>query len=100
MKKTIIFLLAATILLVSCADPKTFKKSDGTEFTAHSYGWIDRECNKIDGVEYEVCAGNIVWSTITCETIIGPILITGFGLYEPVSYKEPTTSTKYEQLQK
>ena len=92
MKKIVLFLMAAVMLLSSCADSKTFKKSDGTEFEAHAYGWIDREYAKIDGVEYEVCAGNIVWSILTCETVVGPIIITGLGLYEPVSYTEPTTS--------
>ena len=39
--------------------------------------------------EYEICAGNIVWSVLTAETIVGPVLLTGLGLYEPVDYIEP-----------
>lgn len=89
MKKIIIFMFATIMLLASCADSKTFKKADGTEFTAHPYGWIDRNSTKIEGVEYEVCAGNIVWSILTCETVVGPIFITGWGLYEPVAYNVP-----------
>lgn len=89
MKKIICILFSIAILLCGCADSKTFRKADGTEFTAHAYGWIDRDIQKIEGVEYEVCAGNIVWTALTCETLIGPIIITGWGLYEPVSYTEP-----------
>ena len=89
MKKILTFLFATALLLSSCADSKTFKRADGSEFTANAYGWIDRESEKIDGVKYEVCAGNIVWSCILCETVIGPVLLTGFGLYEPVSYTDP-----------
>ena len=89
MKKVLIFLIASVIFLSGCADSKTFKKADGTEFTAKSYGWIDSEDEKIPGVEYEVCAGNVVWSILLSETVIAPILITGWGLYEPVSYTEP-----------
>ena len=89
MKKILAFLFATALLLSSCADSKTFKRADGSEFTANAYGWIDRESEKIDGVKYEVCAGNIVWSCILCETVIGPVLLTGFGLYEPVSYTDP-----------
>jgi hypothetical protein len=86
---TAIIILCSVTLFSGCADSKTFKKSDGTEFTAHAYGWFDRDYAKIEGVEYEICAGNLVWSIFTCETIVGPIIITGVGLYEPVSYTEP-----------
>jgi hypothetical protein len=30
-----------------------------------------------------------VWSVLTAETIVGPVLFTGLGLYEPVDYIEP-----------
>jgi hypothetical protein len=88
MKKLFIAIIASTMLLSSCADSKTFRKSDGTEFTANPYGWMSKE-EKIPGVEYELCAGNIIWSCILSETIIAPVLLTGVGLYEPVNYNEP-----------
>jgi hypothetical protein len=89
MKKIVFILMAMAILFASCADSKRFKRADGTEFVASPYGWIDRDTEKIPGVEYEICAGNIVWSVLTCETIVGPVLLTGLGLYEPVDYIEP-----------
>ena len=92
MKKIFIFAAIAAMVLSSCADSKTFKKADGTEFTAEPYGWFDKDDQKIEGVQYEVCAGNIVWSILTCETVVGPIILTGVGLYEPVSYIEPQTT--------
>ena len=91
MKKIVLFLMAITLLITSCADSKRFKKADGTEFVAHPYGWIDRDSEKIPGVEYEICAGNIVWSVLTAETVVGPVLLTGLGLYEPVAYNDTTT---------
>ena len=93
MKKLMMILAVAiaSIAMISCADSKTFKKADGTEFTAQPYGWMDKNDYKIDGVQYEVCAGNVVWSILTAETVVGPILLTGVGLYEPVSYVEPQT---------
>ena len=93
MKKIMIFAAIAAMVLSSCADSKTFKKADGTEFTAQPYGWMDKNDYKIDGVQYEVCAGNVVWSILTAETVVGPILLTGVGLYEPVSYVEPQTAS-------
>lgn len=88
MRKIILFAAMAAMLLTGCADEKTFKKSDGTEFTAKPYGWMNRE-GKVEGVEYELCAGNIVWSCVLSETVVVPILMTGLELYEPVSYVEP-----------
>lgn len=86
--KKIFFFAAAFALLCGCADNKTFKKADGTEFVATPYGWMDKE-NKIDGVQYELCGGNIVWSIVLGETVVAPVLLTGLSLYEPVSYSEP-----------
>lgn len=94
MKKVIFVLLAMVMLFASCADSKRFKRADGTEFVASPYGWIDRDTEKIPGVEYEICAGNIVWSVLTCETIVGPVLLTGLGLYEPVAYNDPALTSK------
>jgi hypothetical protein len=71
----------------------TLKKADGTEFTANPYGWMTKE-EKIPGVEYELCSGNIVWSCILSETVIAPVLLTGVGLYEPVNYVEPNVAPK------
>lgn len=76
------------VSICGCADSKTFKKSDGTEFVAKPYGWMDRE-DKIEGVEYDICGGNIVLSVVLGETIIAPVLLTGLELWEPVMYNEP-----------
>ena len=86
MKKLLSMAAIAAIVLSSCADSTTVKKADGTEFTAQPYGWMDKDEYKIDGVEYEVCAGNIVWSVLTAETVV--------GLYEPINYVEPKTEVK------
>lgn len=92
MKKVILAVMALA-LLCGCADNKTFRKSDGTEFVAKPYGWITPQ-DKVEGVEYELCAGNIVWSIVLGETVIAPILFTGFALYEPVMYVEPEKREK------
>ena len=82
-------LLLSIILLSSCADSKTFKRADGTKFVAEPYGWANYQSNKIDGVIYEACVGNIIWDILTIETIIIPVWLTGWELYEPVDYVEP-----------
>lgn len=88
MKRLTVWATVVAMLLTSCADSKTFRKSDGKEFVAQPYGWMDKE-NKIDGVEYELCTGNIVWSVLLSETIVAPVLFTGLALWEPVLYNEP-----------
>ena len=98
--KKIFSILAVAILSLalfsSCADSKTFKKADGTEFIANPYGWMDKSDEKIEGVQYELCAGNIVWSIVLGETIVAPVLFTGLALWEPVSYIEPIKTESYE----
>lgn len=88
MKKIIMFAAIAAMLLTGCAEKKTFKRADGTEFTAQPYGWMDKD-KAVEGVEYDLCTANIVWSCILCETIAAPVLLTGLELWEPVSYTEP-----------
>lgn len=89
MKKLFGLLLIAIIALSSCADSKTFERADGTKFVAEPYGWANYQTKKIEGVTYEACMGNIVWDVIAVETIVIPILLTGWELYEPVSFVEP-----------
>ena len=80
-----LFFVLCCLLVVGCADNKTFRRADGSEFTATPYGWLNKE-NKVDSVEYELCGANIVLSIVFGETVVAPILLTGYELYEPVSY--------------
>ena len=89
MKKLFGLLLIAIIALSSCADSKTFERADGTKFVAEPYGWANYQTKKIEGVTYEACIGNIVLDVIAVETIFIPIWLTGWELYEPVSFVEP-----------
>lgn len=91
MKKLFGLLLIAIIALSSCADSKTFERADGTKFVAEPYGWANYQTKKIEGVTYEACIGNIVLDVIAVETVVIPVLLTGWELYEPVSYTEPST---------
>ena len=91
MKKFIV-LFMMVLAMMSCADSMTFERADGTKFVAEPYGWANYQSNKIDGVVYEVCAGNIFWDIITVETIFIPVWLTGWELYEPVSYIEPNST--------
>lgn len=80
--------MLVTILMASCAEKKTFKKADGTEFVAEPYGWMNSN-EAIEGVKYELCKENVVVSVLSVETLAVPVLLTGLELYQPVSYVEP-----------
>ena len=84
MKKLMtLFLIASILLTTSCAHDK--QVTVGTiVITAKPYGWINQESAKKDGVQYQLSAGNIIWSILLCETIVAPVLLTGFALYEPI----------------
>lgn len=89
MKKILLFLIS--VILVSCADNKTFEDKNG-EFVAEPYGWFNKE-NKIEHVNYKLSTSNLVLSVIFCETIIVPIVLTGSELYEPISFTPPIIDT-------
>ena len=91
MKKLIILIMSA-LMICSCAESKKFRKQDGSVFTAEPYGWANYQTNKIEGVKYKINAPNMVLSLIFVETIIAPVLITGYNLFEPVFYTESDTT--------
>ena len=91
MKKLIILIMSA-LMICSCAESKKFRKQDGSVFIAEPYGWANYQTRKIDGVKYEMNITNVVLSTIFVETIIAPVLITGYDLFEPVYYIESDTA--------
>lgn len=87
--KKLFLMLFVSVLLMSCADSKTFKKADGTMFTAEPYGWANYQSKKIDGVVYECCLGNVIWSVVGVQTLVAPVWLSGWELFEPVRYEEP-----------
>jgi hypothetical protein len=87
MRKLSMISLAIILTLISCADSKELVV-DGKKITVEPYGWADADVNKIEGVEYQVNFGNVVWSVIGVETVIVPIWLTGWELFEPVKVKD------------
>lgn len=86
MKKINIILILFVIILSSCASSKTFQ-IDGKEVEVKPYGWANKEASYNNNVIYEVSLGNAIWSVIGFETIILPIWLTGWQLFEPVKLK-------------
>lgn len=87
-KFCLLMLIVITLFASSCADSKDFKDEKGKSFTAEPYGWANSDANKVDGVVYEVNFGNVFWSVVFSETIIVPVYLTGWKLFEPVRYNQ------------
>lgn len=87
MKKLLVLLIVFCFIICSCADDKTFVDENGKTFTARTYGWADKNIEEIEGVKYNISIGNGLWSVILCQTIVVPVILTGWYMYEPVSYE-------------
>lgn len=81
-----ILLISITLLLISCAHNKTLIV-DGKQTIAEPYGWANSDARKNDKVIYELSAGNICWSIILSETVVVPVYLTGWKLFQPVRVK-------------
>lgn len=79
--------LALSMLFTSCADSQKFTNENSTGETqtvkVESYGLFNQD-DKIAGVDYQVCVGNVVLSVIFSETIVVPIILCGWHLWEPI----------------
>ena len=82
MSKVKILLLLMLIINISCADSKTFK-IDGKDVLVEPYGWADLD-EKNDKVKYKTNIGNVVLSIVLCQTIVAPVVFTGWYLFEPI----------------
>lgn len=85
MKKIILAGLVVASLFASCSSEKTFKKKDGSTITAKPYGWASKE-NKVEGVNYELNAPDVVASIIFAPSVIAPVLLTAYDVWESVWY--------------
>lgn len=86
--KKYIALITIWLLFASCAKTKVFK-IDGKVIIAEPYGWADSKSAKRDAVIYTVNKPNIILSIILCETVVVPVWLTGWELYEAQYFVTP-----------
>jgi hypothetical protein len=91
MKRLIGIILIISILLTSCAREKKiiFTNEDGTktEKIVTPFGLINEYDQRNNDVAYKINVGNIIWSVIAIETIIVPVILIGWQLYEPIGLR-------------
>lgn len=88
MKNTFL-LLFISFFLFGCAEDKTLEINNKSVFV-ESYGLVNEEAKKRDDVVYQMSPAAVVVSIITVETIVIPVYILGWDLYEPVRMKTET----------
>lgn len=80
--KKLITIICLCLFIAACASDKNI---NGKEYNA--YGIFTQD-EKNECVVYHLSPGSIFWSIVLCETIVVPVLIVGFDLWEPVKVKE------------
>lgn len=89
MKHFIFTLLIALIALTSCAESKEMRNpATGKVETIEPYGWANMDECKRDDVVYTIRPKTVVFSILGCETIVIPVVVTGWYLYEPKHFKD------------
>jgi hypothetical protein len=83
-----ILLLLGLALLSGCADSHTI---NGKEYKP--YGVVNEQTVKSDDVTYEISMGSVFVAIAFSETVIMPVYVVGWDLYEPVAAK-PVRFTK------
>jgi hypothetical protein len=78
-----VFFILLVVLLTSCADEKTINN-----VTYEPYGFLNEEIVKNDSVMYQVSPWAVFSGIVFCETIVVPVYIVGWELFEPVKLKE------------
>jgi len=83
MKKfvAILSLVAFSFLAVGCHSSQVI---DGTRYDPIGvYHKLAEPEAEAPNVRYDVSWGNVVWSVIFCETLVVPIVLVGWYLWEP-----------------
>jgi len=81
MKKFFAILLAGS-LLSGCASQNTIEGK-----TYSTYGLLNSDTYRNPNIEYRISPWSITWSIVFIQTIIVPVYLIGFDLYEPVRKK-------------
>ena len=80
--KKLLLALTLAFVITGCAHDKVI---DGKNY--EPYGLIDEPTMKCDSIQYKVVTGNVVWGVFLFETVVVPIWLFGYDLYEPVEKK-------------
>ena len=66
------------VILIGCGHPQTI---DGKFYP--TYGLFNFNSTQSSKVCYDVSVGNVVWSIVLIESIVIPVYLIGFSLFNP-----------------
>lgn len=79
-------LIAVTALsLAGCDGDDDGARINGKHYDP--YGLVNEDAVKDPDIKYEIGAVNVIIAAVLCETVIVPIYVVGWDLYEPVREK-------------
>jgi hypothetical protein len=81
MKKVLLIIMIT--MLASCGNAMKIDKK-----LCDTYGMFDKEEKKCEGVEYRLIKRNAIPAIILSGSILVPVYIIGFDLYEPIGKKK------------
>ena len=89
MKKIVIIFLIMTIFLMSCSSSIKFVGEAGSVNTFEEVEWygIANKEEKRDDVIYKISPESVIVAILLSETIVVPIILVGWCLYEPIEEK-------------
>lgn len=93
MKKLVSLLMIVSLLfLINCGNDKEIAVLDKATGQAETktflqYGLFDKEEVRDERIQYKVIVGNVIWSILLFETVVAPVIIFGWYLYEPIDTK-------------
>lgn len=79
---TIVAALSAAIAFSGCAQEKDINGA-----TYEPYGIVNQSTKQSPNINYQVSAGSVIIGVLTLETLVFPIYIIGWDLWEPVCAK-------------
>lgn len=82
MKKIIsAFVMSAMLMsLAGCAKEATINGK-----TIEPYGLVNQDAKKVPGVQYQISPVAAIVAIVLVETVVVPVYIVGWDLYEPVA---------------
>jgi hypothetical protein len=86
MKKLVSIFAVLSLFLASCSYSSKIDTPNGQKQISY-YGLFSEETDKNPNIHYKVSPYNVVIGAIFCETIIVPVVVIGWQLYEPVRYE-------------
>lgn len=77
--KKIAIMVTMAVMLAACGNDKDI---NGVNYG--TCGAINADTCKDPKIVYEVSAGSVVWAIVLFETVVFPVYIIGWDLYQPV----------------